>query len=235
VTDRLRSGNNGVRSVLSVMAKAPRAGHVKTRLTPRYDARSVAALYACLLEDTLARALAVPGIRVVVVCPPEDVEQLTALLPGIPVAAQQGTGLSAGLRWVFTHFPARGYDRVVALDSDSPHLPPGAIESAFASLTSHDMVIGPTSDGGYYLVGARAAHPDLFQPDTLGTGAALDALLDSARQLGLATALLDECYDIDVPGDVERLHADLSASPELAPRAARLLSEWRTTPTVPTP
>ena len=104
VTDRLRTGGRGVRSVLSVMAKAPRAGHVKTRLTPRYDARSVAALYTCLLEDTLARARAVAGIRVVVVCPPGDLEPLTALLPGIPVAAQQGSGLSAGLRWVFLPF-----------------------------------------------------------------------------------------------------------------------------------
>jgi rSAM/selenodomain-associated transferase 1 len=224
-----------MRSVLSVMAKAPRAGHVKTRLTPRYDAASVAALYECLLEDTLARARAVTGIRVVVVCPPEDMKPLTALLPGIAVAAQQGADLSAGLRWVFTHFPARGYDRVVALDSDSPHLPSGAIESAFASLSAHDMVIGPTTDGGYYLVGARAAHPDLFRPDTLGTGAALDALQDSARQLGLATALLEECYDIDVPGDVERLHADLRMSPERAPRTARLLREWRTTQTLSTP
>jgi rSAM/selenodomain-associated transferase 1 len=217
------------------MAKAPRAGHVKTRLTPRYDAASVASLYACLLEDTLARARAVAGIRVVVVCPLEDMEPLTALLPGIPVAAQHGTGLSAGLRWVFTHFPARGYDRVVALDSDSPHLPSGAIESAFASLRFNDMVIGPTTDGGYYLVGARAGHPDLFRPGTLGTGAALDALQDSARRLGFATALLEECYDIDVPGDVERLHADLSTSPERAPRTARLLREWRSTPTSSTP
>ncbi len=235
MTDRLRTGDAGVRSLLTIMAKAPREGHVKTRLTPRYDAASVAALYECLLEDTLARARAVAGIRVVVVCPPEDVETLTALLAGVPVAAQQGTDLSAGLRWVFTHFPARGCDRVVALDSDSPHLPSGVIESAFASLTVNDLVIGPTTDGGYYLVGAKAAQPDLFRPDTLGTGAALDALQDGARQLGLSTALLEECYDIDVPGDVERLHTDLGESPERAPRTARLLREWRTTPTLSTP
>ena len=85
------------------------------------------------------------------------------------------------------------------------------------------------------LVGAKAAHPDLFRPDSLGTGAALDTLQDSARQLGLATALLEECYDIDVPEDVERLHADLSTSPERAPRTARLLRQWRTTPTLSTP
>jgi rSAM/selenodomain-associated transferase 1 len=217
------------------MAKAPRAGHVKTRLTPRYDDRSVTELYVCLLEDTLARARAVSGIRVVVVCPPEDIEPLTALLPAVSVAAQQGTGLSAGLRWVFTHFPEQGYDRVVALDSDSPHLPSGAIESAFALLNLHDIVIGPTTDGGYYLVGAKASLPDLFRPDTLSTGAALDALQDGARELGLVPALLDECYDIDVPGDVERLHADLSKWPERAPRTARLLREWRPTPTLSTP
>jgi rSAM/selenodomain-associated transferase 1 len=217
------------------MAKAPRPGRVKTRLTPHYDARSVAALYACLLEDTLARARAVAGIRVVVVCPAEDVEALAALLPGVAVTAQQGSGLSDGLRWVFAHFCARGGDRVVALDSDSPHLPPAAVESAFASLRTNDLVIGPTTDGGYYLVGAKAAHPALFGPDGLGTGSALDSLQDGARQLGLATALLEECYDIDVPGDVERLQADLGKWPERAPRTARLLREWRTAPIPSTP
>jgi rSAM/selenodomain-associated transferase 1 len=233
-TNRLQAAN-GTRAVLCVMAKAPRPGHVKTRLTPHYDARSVAALYQCLLEDTLARARAVADIRVIVVCPPEDVGALTTLLPGISVTAQQGSGLSAGLRWVFAHFCTRGDHRVVALDSDSPHLPSGAIESAFASLRFNDLVIGPTTDGGYYLVGARAAHPALFRPDSVGTGAALDSLQDSARQLGLATALLEECYDIDLPGDVERLQADLGKWPERAPRTARLLREWRPAPILSTP
>ncbi len=235
VTDRAPAAEGRGQSILCVMAKAPRAGHVKTRLTPRYDARSVATLYACLLEDTLARARAVAGVCLVVVCPREDVEPLAALLPGIPVMAQRGTGLSAGLRWVFAHFFERGCDRVVAIDSDSPHLPSGAVESAFATLGFTDLVIGPTVDGGYYLVGARAAHPDLFRADSLGTGAALDSLRDAARELGLVTTLLEECYDIDLPGDVERLRADLSSSPDRAPRTARLLAEWRTTSIVSTP
>ena len=89
--------------------------------------------------------------------------------------AQKGEGLAAGLNSAFAHFAANGGQRVIAFNSDSPHLPRSILEAAFETLAAHEMVVGPTHDGGYYLVGAKAAHPSLFDGDGMGTKSALEA------------------------------------------------------------
>ena len=118
------------------------------------------------------------------------------------------------------------YPRVVALDSDSPHLPGSILQSAFELLETSDVVVGPTEDGGYYLVGASAMHPRLFDPASLGTGNARDALLKNASALGLSVALTEAWYDVDLPEDLRRLAAELRIEPGRAPRTAALLASW---------
>ena len=140
--------------------------------------------------------------------------------------AQQGEGLAAALTSVFAHF-APGGQRVVAFNSDSPHLPVSVLASAFEMLTAHDVVVGPTHDGGYYLVGAKAAHAALFDGDGMGTNSALDALLARARRLQLSVGFTDPFYDIDVEGDLTRLAAELRLAPARAPRTAAWLKEWQ--------
>jgi glycosyltransferase A (GT-A) superfamily protein (DUF2064 family) len=140
--------------------------------------------------------------------------------------AQKGEGLAAGLTSVFAHFAAPGRQRVVAFNSDSPHLPASVLGSAFEALTGHDVVVGPTHDGGYYLVGAKAAHPALFDGDGMGTKSALDALLARARGLQLSVGFTDPFYDIDVAGDLTRLAAELRLAPARAPRTAVWLKQW---------
>ena len=140
--------------------------------------------------------------------------------------AQTGEGLAAGLTSVFAHFAAAGESRVIAFNSDSPHLPTSVLKSAFAALATCDIVVGPTHDGGYYLVGATASHPGLFTGDDLGTANALDALLARARALGLSVSLTDPFYDIDVAADLTQLAAELRLAPHRAPRTAAWLKEW---------
>jgi glycosyltransferase A (GT-A) superfamily protein (DUF2064 family) len=127
---------------------------------------------------------------------------------------------------VFEHFAAPGRQRVVAFNSDSPHLPASFLGSAFEALTEHDVVVGPTHDGGYYLVGAKAAHPALFDGDGMGTKGALEALLARARGLELSVGFTDPFYDIDVEGDLTRLAAELRLAPARAPRTAIWLKQW---------
>jgi hypothetical protein len=127
---------------------------------------------------------------------------------------------------VFEHFVPR-FRRVVAVDSDSPHLPAAILRSAFELLETNELVVGPTEDGGYYLVGASSMHPRLFDPATLGTGNARDALLGKARALGLSVALTQVWYDVDVPADLSRLAAELRLDPARAPCTAALLASWR--------
>jgi uncharacterized protein len=212
---------------LVVMAKTPRPGMVKTRLAQSLPVEAVTELYRCLLDDTIALARSLGTMEVAVMCPASDVEELTWLTRGVAaVVAQKGEGLAAGLTSVFAHFAAPGRQRVVAFNSDSPHLPASVLGSAFEALAGHDLVVGPTEDGGYYLVGAKAAHPALFDGDGMGTKSALEALLVRARGLQLSVGFTDPFYDIDLEGDLTRLAAELRLAPARAPRTAVWLKQW---------
>ncbi len=213
--------------VLVVMAKAPRAGRVKTRLSNEYPATVVVELYRCLLQDTLALAASIADTEVAVMAPPEDLEELAALLPaGVIGTPQRGTGLADALSSVFEAFTADRQRRVVAFNSDSPHLPPTVLDDAFAVLLTHDLVAGPTDDGGYYLVGATAPHANLFDPSPLGTSGALAALLANARSKQLTYALTRDWFDVDLASDLARLAEALGRDPSAAPRTAAYLRSW---------
>ena len=211
---------------LVIMAKAPKPGMVKTRLAQSLPVTAVTELYRCLLDDTIGLARSLQDVEVAIMCPTSDVEDLSRVAgDGMRVVAQTGEGLAAGLTSVFAHFAATGR-RVIAFNSDSPHLPPSVLEGAFEVLASRDVVVGPTHDGGYYLVGASTTHPDLFKGDGMGTTNALEALLARARALQLSVHLTDPFYDIDLPDDLTRLVGDLQLNPARAPRTAAWWAEW---------
>jgi rSAM/selenodomain-associated transferase 1 len=216
-----------LRAAVVVMAKAPREGLVKTRLTGAYPAPDVVRLSECMLRDTLDLVQSLPRVNVAVMCPSGDVGEIQNCLPAaVQVVGQQGHGLAAALASVFERF-VPDFGRVVAVDSDSPHLPPERLQSALDLLETNELVVGPTEDGGYYLVGTSAMYPHLFDPAPLGTDSARDALLGNARALGLSVAFTEACYDVDLPADVRRLAAELRIEPARAPRTAALLASWR--------
>jgi uncharacterized protein len=215
--------------VLVIMAKAPKPGAVKTRLASALSPEAVTLFYRCLLDDTLAlaRSLKSSGVEVAIMCPESDVIELAQLAGSeVSVIAQNGEGLAAGLTSVFAQFTEDNRRRVIAFNSDSPHLPRSVLEDAFETLAAHDVVIGPTHDGGYYLVGAKASHLTLFANDGMGTSSALDRLLARARGLDLSVGLVPPFYDIDVADDLTRLAAELRLNPARAPRTAAWLREW---------
>jgi len=222
------SGND---RVLVIMAKAPRPGEVKTRLASSLSPAAVTAFYRCLLDDTLALArslkLKLGDVEVAIMCPDSDLNELAQLAGNeASVVAQKGEGLAAGLTSVFAHFAEGHQRRIIAFNSDSPHLPRSVLEDAFETLAAHDVVAGPTHDGGYYLVGAKASHPTLFAGDGMGTNSALERLLSRARILGLSVGFADPFYDIDVADDLTRLAEELRLAPARAPRTAAWLKEW---------
>ena len=213
---------------LVIMAKAPKAGMVKTRLMQSLPSPAVTALYRCLLEDTIALAMSLTNVEVAVMSPESDQGDLTDLLGNtVQVVAQKGEGLAAGLTSVFRHFTTAGRQRVVAFNSDSPHLAPSILDSAFEILATHDVVVGPTHDGGYYLVGAKAAYPTLFESDRMGTTSALDRLLTRSKALELSTGFTEPFYDIDVANDIVLLARELQLAPAKAPRTAGWFCEWQ--------
>src|SRR5713226_218507 len=219
--------SSGSDRVLVVMAKAPRPGEVKTRLVSSLSPEAVTAFYCCLLDDTLALARSLGDVEVAIMCPDTDVNELAQLAGNeASVVAQKGEGLAAGLTSVFAHFAEGHQRRTIAFNSDSPHLPRSVLEDTFTMLAVHDLVVGPTDDGGYYLVGAKASHPALFASDGMGTNSALERLLSRARVLELSVAFADPFYDIDVADDLTRLAAELRLAPARAPRTAEWLRQW---------
>src|ERR1700746_890401 len=109
---------------LVIMAKAPKPGMVKTRLSQSLPLAAVVELYRCLLDDTRALARSLDDVQVAIMCPEADVEDLSrAVGDAIPIIPQSGDGLAAGLTSVFAHFAAGGHRRLVAFYSDSPHPP----------------------------------------------------------------------------------------------------------------
>jgi rSAM/selenodomain-associated transferase 1 len=208
------------------MAKAPRPGSVKTRLTENLPLQAVTELYRCLLNDTIALAQTRNHVEIAIMCPGPDVEDLSrAVAKTVPIVAQAGQGLAAGLASVFKYFATPSRQKVIAFNSDSPHLPASVLQSAFDLLEICDLVVGPTHDGGYYLVGARASHPGLFSKTGMGTATALEALLTRARELGLLVQLTDPFYDIDVAADLSQLADELQRAPARAPRTAKWLAD----------
>jgi rSAM/selenodomain-associated transferase 1 len=216
-----------VSRTLVVMAKAPKPGRVKTRLAESLPSAAVIALYRCLLEDTLALAKSLTGVEVAVMCPEPDQNELANLVGGmVEVIGQEGEGLAAGLTSVFGHFTVGGR-HVIAFNSDSPHLAPSVLDNAFEILAAHDVVVGPTHDGGYYLVGAKAAHLSLFEADGMGTGSALERLLMRTKGLRLSIGFTETFYDIDVASDLLQLASELRLTPKKAPRTARWFAKWQ--------
>jgi uncharacterized protein len=225
--------------VLVIMAKAPRPGAVKTRLAAGLSPDAVTDFYCCLLRDTLALARSLSDVEVAIMCPAADVNELAQLAGNdVSVVAQKGEGLAAGLTSVFAHFapdPRRKdcqrkdhLRRTIAFNSDSPHLARSVLEGAFETLTTHDVVVGPTHDGGYYLVGAKASHPTLFANDGMGTSSALERLLSRTRELGLSVGQTPPFYDVDIADDLTRLAEELRFDPAKAPRTAAWLEHWET-------
>ena len=213
--------------VLVIMAKAPRLGAVKTRLVPNLSSEAVIDFYCCLLEDTLNLARSLSNVEVAIVCPESDVNELAQFAGSqTSVVAQKGEGLAAGLTSVFAHFAAGHPRRIIAFNSDSPHLPYSVLEDAFEILATHDIVVGPTHDGGYYLVGAKACHPTLFANDGMGTSSALNRLLARLQTLELSVGMAAPSYDIDVADDLTRVAEELRLAPTKAPRTAQWLKDW---------
>ena len=204
--------SSGRDRVLVIMAKAPRPGEVKTRLASSLSPAAVTAFYCCLLDDTLALARSLGDVEVAIMCPASDVNELAQLagaqlantqlanneasIVAQKIVAQKGEGLAAGLTSVFAHFAEGHPRRIIAFNSDSPHLPRSVLEDAFETLAAHDVVVGPTHDGGYYLVGAKVSHPTLFAGDGMGTSNALERFLSRAGALELSVGFVDPFYDI---------------------------------------
>ena len=203
------------------MARRPGAGDAKTRLAARLDEGARARLYEAFLRDKLAQVARIPGCHpVVAVAPPDAPDAVGPWLPaGASAVAQRGPDLGARLEGAVEELLRQGARAVLLLDSDTPTLPDACIEEAVRALASGevDVVLGPAWDGGYYLVGVRAAAPALFRGIHWSTPSVLRETLAAADAARLRVHLLPSWFDVDAPADLDRLCAQLAALPRFSP------------------
>jgi uncharacterized protein len=198
-----------VRSAVAIMAKAPQPGEVKTRLCPPLSYGVAAQLYRCFLLDKIAQVNALQRAAPVVSYSPADskpiFEDLTPthflLIP------QRGADLGARILSTFEQLFRQGYTQVVVIDSDTPTLPVAYLERALMLIAQreNDVVLGPTEDGGYYLIGLRQCHRELFEQMPWSTARVFPETCRRADQYDLTVACTEYWYDVDTPDDLARL------------------------------
>lgn len=207
-------GETGRRVVVAIMAKAPIPGEAKTRLIPALGAERAARLQRAMLLDTIDLVREAVGAEVTmsIICPSElHLQMLRAIVPSdIEIIAHGSPDLMKGLDYALTHYLQVGYERVILLDGDSPTLPASSLIAAIERLDEHDIVLGPTLDGGYYLLGAVRPHPLLFQWEEVGDAVCEQTRL-RAEAAGMDVLLLPPWFDVDTAGDYERLLGDLQS------------------------
>jgi rSAM/selenodomain-associated transferase 1 len=215
-------------NALIVVAKEPVPGATKTRLCPPLSPEESAALYQCLLLDTLAlMARLETADRTVAYTPLEAHGYFRGLAQnGFRLVAQEGVDLGERLANALGQHFELGYRRAVIMNSDGPTLPLTHLQEAFDGLGEADVTLGPGHDGGYYLIGMKELHQEVFEGITWSTGQVIPETLAACRRLGLRVHLLPEWYDVDVGADLVRLRRDLEREPALAPHTWSFLRDW---------
>jgi rSAM/selenodomain-associated transferase 1 len=191
-------------AAIGIICKTPHPGGSKTRLVPLLGARGAAELAAAFLRDTAAAIEAVPaaaGRRGYGVYAPQGSEaELRPLLPEhFGFLCRRDATLGGVLLSATEHLLAQRHDCVLLVNADSPTMPPLLLAVALAALRAPGdrAVIGPATDGGYYLIGLKHPHARLFADIPWSTPGVMDATLARARELGLVVALLPPWYDVD--------------------------------------
>ena len=228
------------RCALTVMAKAPVAGKVKTRLIPPLTPAQAAALNADFLRDTLANlgeaAARSPAECVVSYTPVGQERAFEGILPpGTLLVPQRGDGFGERLLATASDLFQIGFSAVCLIDSDSPTVPTSAFVEAVTALlppgraAAHRVVLGRSDDGGYYLIGLTAPHARLFADITWSTDEVSDQTEARAAELELPVRRLATWYDVDDADSLARLLGEMRGDPGVprgygAPHTRRFLS-----------
>lgn len=198
---------------LTVMAKAPRPGKVKTRLSPPLTLEQTAALNVRFLRDTTENLASIAGGAGLISYTPRGDEALFAgLLPDtFALVLQRGDGFGERLLAAAEDILAIGYGSVCLIDSDSPTVPAKAYTQAVDALQQPGdrVVLGPSDDGGYYLIGLKQAHRAPFERISWSTGSVLGETLTRCREAGLEVVLLPTWYDVDDAATLHVLNEEL--------------------------
>ena len=211
-------------TALVVFAKAPIPGQVKTRLCPPLTPDEAATLHGSFVLDTLERTkAAVATLKLPIdrylACAPSATHVFFKIMEerqGVKLLDQVGDDLGARMNQAFHTLFSHGYRQVVLIGTDVPTLPLDHVKQAIASLESHDLVLGPALDGGYYLIALKQMAPELFTDIAWSTDQVLRLTQEKAATIGLKASLIQPWRDVDTLPDLEALIEACSAEAKKA-------------------
>ena len=243
---------------LAVMTKAPQAGRVKTRLVPPLTPEEAAELNKCFLRDTAAAISSACSRRPVGDASKRQFEHASAshseaattacgiavytpvgaesayndILPAdFSLLPQRGDEFGERLYFAVEDLFKCGFDSVCLIDSDSPTVPAENFQQAVELLSMREdrVVLGPSDDGGYYLIGVKKPHRHLFEQIDWSTERVLNQTMQRATKIGIAVKLLPTGYDVDDDAGLRRLCNDLLADTtpaDIAPYTRKFLASF---------
>ena len=192
---------------VAVFCKAPVPGHVKTRLAQSIGAGSAASIYRACAEHCIWNTRH-SGLDVVVFIDLPDSWPAFHDWIGGALAIQRGEDLGERMTNAVHELRSHGYESVIVVGTDMPFLSESIVHKAAEMLDTHDVVIGPAVDGGYYLIGMKGDKTALFDDITWSTDKVKQETLDHAKEHGWSVAQLDELRDIDTIEDLNIILED---------------------------
>lgn len=218
-----------LRPICIVMVKAPIIGTIKTRLVPPLSHSEAAALATCFAQDVVTSVRRIVPEVMVAYSPAQGRASLEVLFRPADLlwVEQRGDDLGARLDATIAQAATLGFSPIIVIGTDSPTLPTSFIEQASNALAveAYDLMLGPTEDGGYYLVGLRQYTPNLFQNIAWSTSLAYEQTMSNAARLNLRTQALPQWYDVDTSSDLLRLRYELQTD-EKARAQAPATYQW---------
>ncbi|PIQ88796.1 MAG: glycosyltransferase [Candidatus Omnitrophica bacterium CG11_big_fil_rev_8_21_14_0_20_42_13] len=194
-------------NVLMIFAKYPMPGFVKTRLAKSIGRKNAASLYKLFVEAIIALTEDDKYARIVYFMPQNRKEQFINWLGAdIKFAAQCGNSLGQRMFNAFKDTFKKGAKKVIAIGTDSPFIDNELIINAFDKLNSSQCVIGPSLDGGYYLLGTSRFMPHIFKNIAWGSDTVAKATEDLLKRKGVKYALLGRGFDVDNTADLVLLN-----------------------------
>ena len=208
------------------LTRVPIAGKTKTRLMPLLGGARCAALHTAFLQDLSQVYQSLQADLFVAYTPEDGWEQLREIFPTATAFFPQCPGgLGERMDTAIQSVLDRGYEACVLTGSDLPALQALHFERAFAALQSADLVIGPSLDGGYYLIGMKRPCPELFMNQAYGGSNVFESTCRAANKAGRTIDSVLPCGDVDTPGDLRRLWGEIEAGKVHCPHTAAFLRQ----------
>lgn len=199
-----------MKNAVICFTRVPRPGKTKTRLMPRLSGEQCAMLHWAFLRDLAKIYSHVDADLYVAYTDDPDWEELKSVFPHARFFLQQGSGLGEKMNHALNTVLALGYEKAVLTGSDLPLMTAAHLRSGFEALENADAALGPTADGGYYLVGVKQPSPFLFENQTYGCGSVFENTAAAAIAAGKTAAAAMTCDDVDTPEDLQKLMRTLS-------------------------